>query len=143
MSVMTAGDPRQIAHPRPQPGTERPPLRLVEPDRRPRRLRLGLVSTLSLAAVFFGLLALAAMHSLVVQAQFELDRVDQAVAERRSEIEQRRVAVARLESPAEVVAAAEALGMVEPSDRVYLLPQTTPSDLGGELPAEQAASAQS
>ena len=70
----------------------------------------------------------AAMHSLVVQAQFELDRVDQSVADRRSQIEERRVQVAQAESPAAVVAAAESLGMVPATDRAYLVPEPTPDD---------------
>lgn len=105
------------------PVHERPPLRLVEPAPRERRVSVGLLGTVCLVAVFLGLFALAAMHSLVVQAQFELDRVDQAVSDRRSQIEERRVEVARLESPAAVVAAAEAIGMVPAADRAYLMPE--------------------
>lgn len=150
MSVLTTGESRRLAAaaeaaaaraagvPRRAPGVpapvrrpapERPPLRLVEPPARPKRLSVGLLSTLCLVAVFLGLFALAVMHSLVVQAQFELDRLDQTVAGRRDQIDARRVEVARLESPAEVVASARELGMLVPEDRVYLLPAPTPGDL--------------
>ena len=144
MSALTTGEGRRHGVPRgvpvhgpararaavalPRPVTERPPLRLVEPQARPRRLSVGLLSTMCLVAVFLGLFALAAMHSLVVQAQFELDRVDQSVADRRSQIEERRVQVAQAESPAAVVAAAESLGMVPATDRAYLVPEPTPDD---------------
>ena len=143
MSVLTTGESRRLAAaaeaaaaraavvrnrapgvPAPvrRPDVARPPLRLVEPPARPRRVSVGLLSTLCLVAVFVGLFALAAMHSLVVQAQFELDRLDQTVAARQDQIDARRVEVARMESPAAVVAAARDLGMVVPHDRAYLLP---------------------
>ncbi|QGG95552.1 hypothetical protein [Actinomarinicola tropica] len=116
----------------PRTAPSRPPLRLVEPPARPKRLSVGLLSTMCLVAVFLGVFALAAMHSLVVQAQFEKDRLEQSVAERRDQIDARRVEVARLESPAAVVASATELGMVVPEDRVYLLPDA-PAD--GTVPA--------
>jgi hypothetical protein len=143
VSALTTGESRRHGVPRgvpvhgpararavalPRPVTERPPLRLVEPHARPRRLSVGLLSTMCLVAVVLGLFALAAMHSLVVQAQFELDRVDQSVADRRSQIEERRVQVAQAESPAAVVAAAELLGMVPATDRFYLVPEATSDD---------------
>lgn len=111
-----------------RPDPSRPPLRLVEPPARARRVSVGLVSTMCLVAVFVGLFALAAMHSLVVQAQFELDRLDQTVAARQDQIDARRVEVARMESPAAVVAAARDLGMVVPHDRLYLLPSPPSAD---------------
>ncbi|MBK5223144.1 MAG: hypothetical protein JJE52_09770 [Acidimicrobiia bacterium] len=122
MSILSTGAPRRVTVPQPQREGERPPLRLVEPEVRPRRVRVGVVGTVGLAAVFVGLFALAAMHSLVVQAQFALDRVEEQVAERHSEIEQRRVQVAQLEAPSAVVDAARGLGMVPPPDRIFLLP---------------------
>lgn len=125
--VATRPEPvRPVAVPRPV--GDRPPLRLVEPAARPRTVRVGLLSTLGLVAVFVGLFALAAMHSLVVQAQFELDRVDQSVAQRRGQIEELRVEVARRESPAAVVAAAADLGLVVPEERIYLVPEVVEDD---------------
>lgn len=97
----------------------RPALRLVKHTPR-QRLRVGLWSTLSLVAVFAGLLALAAMHSLVVQAQFELEHAQQKVSETRGLIETQRVELARLEAPMAVTSAARDLGMIEPAERVYL-----------------------
>lgn len=99
---------------------ERPDLRVVTAPR--RRLRVGLLSTILIATFFVGLFALAAMHSLVVQAQFELDRIDQEVATRRDQIDARRVEVAEMESPTAIVEAADDLGMVAPDDVVYLAP---------------------
>lgn len=126
MSMLTVDAPRvasrHAAAVQPAPDRraprERPDLRVVEAPR--RRLRVGLVSTLLLATLFAGLFALAAMHSLVVQAQFELDRIDQQVTARQDQIDARRVEVAVLESPAAIVAAADELGMVSPDDVVHL-----------------------
>ena len=102
---------------------QRPPLRLVEPPARPRRrIRVGVVGTGVLAVVLLGIFLLAAVHTLVVQAQFELDRVEQQVEERRGELDGLRLQVAQLESPQAVVRAAVDLGMVNPIDRVYLEP---------------------
>lgn len=112
-AAAVAAAPRRDVAPR-----VRPDLRLVETPR--RRLRVGLLGTLLLATVFAGLFALAAMHSLVVQAQFELDRIDEQVATRRDQIDARRVELAELESPAAIVQAATELGLVDPSDTVYL-----------------------
>ena len=106
----------------------RPELTLVEAPR--RRVRVGLVGTLLVVTVFGALFALAAMHSLVVQAQFELDRLDQQVSARQDQIDARRVEVAELESPSAIVGAANELGMVEPTDTVYLAPSAAPQSDG-------------
>lgn len=131
MSVLSIGDPglRAVAAPATaptpvDPGRERPvdrpPLRLVEPPatrRRPVRVGTG-----ALVVLVIGIFLLAAMHTLVVQAQYELDRVQQEVETRRGELDGLRSEVARLESPNAVVAAAHELGLVSPTERVYLDP---------------------
>jgi cell division protein FtsL len=126
MSLLTVGDPQRThgaAALRPEPARHvepRPDLRLVSVPR--RRLRVGLLSSVLIVTFFVGLFALAAMHSLVVQAQFELDRIDEQVATRQNQIDARRVEVAEMESPAAIVEAADGLGMVAPDDVVYLRP---------------------
>jgi cell division protein FtsL len=127
MSLLTTAPPRRAAvrpHVAPQPQREqRPPLRLVPPpEPARRRRRVGLVGTLALAVALVGIFALAAVHTLVVQAQFELDRIDQQVVERRGELDALRLEVARLESPQSIADAAADLGMVTPPDRVWLEP---------------------
>lgn len=109
----------------------RPPLRLVEPEAPPRRRRTGLVVTGLTAALFAALLGLAAVHTLVVQAQFHLDGLEEQLAERRDRVEQLRLRVAERESPDAIVAAAEALGMVRPAERVYLVPVPPGADPTG------------
>lgn len=141
MSLLTAG-PAQgaarhaaapVADPTTTRGRRRTDLRLVEAPAR-RRVRVGFVSTIVLATIFAGLFSLAAMHSLVVQAQFELDRLDEQVATREDQIDARRVEVAELESPSAIVEAANELGMVDPIDTVYL---ATPES--GLVPGEPRA----
>jgi cell division protein FtsL len=128
MSLLTTSAPVRRATARPAPAPrprrdERPPLRLVPPPSPARRRRrVGLVGTAVLMVVLVGIFALAAVHTMVVQAQFELDRIDQQVAERRGELDALRLEVARLESPQNIAEVAAELGMVAPPDRVWLEP---------------------
>jgi cell division protein FtsL len=131
MSLLTTAPPRRAtaridAAPgvdAPQRREQRPPLRLVPPpEPARRRRRVGLVGTVALGVVLLGIFALAVVHALVVQAQFELDRIDQQVADRRGELDALRLEVAQLESPQSIADAAADLGMVTPPDRVWLEP---------------------
>ncbi|MGY6500219.1 MAG: hypothetical protein ACXIVQ_04870 [Acidimicrobiales bacterium] len=158
MSVLSAGDPRLRGGPlaaaapaesvprrSPAPGrpVERPPLRLVEPTPRRRPVRVGLVGTVAVALLIGGIFVLAAMHTLVVQAQYELDQVQQDVELRRGELDALRDEVARLESPPAVVAAALDLGLVNPDERVFLDPvrtEVTSPDAVPSDPSDRAAS---
>lgn len=125
MSLLTTSPPRRALRPdlapapRPQ---ERPPLRLVPPPAPSRRRRVGLLGTLAVVALLVGVFALVAMHALVVQAQFELDRVEERVAEAEGRLHSLRLEVARLESPESIADAAAEIGMVHPADRVWLEP---------------------
>ncbi len=142
MSPLTALAPARRTAPRPrtEPRPEtRPPLRLVEPPERRSRLRLGVVGTVLALTMAIGVFALAAAHTLVVQAQFELDRVDQRVAERQGDLEALRLEVARLESPAAITAAAGELGLVTPPDRVHLEPVLS-SPVAADTDAANASS---
>ncbi|MDZ7677124.1 MAG: septum formation initiator family protein [Acidimicrobiales bacterium] len=117
--------PDRVGDPAPR-RDDRPPLRLVEPEAPRRRLRVGVVGTTLLVALCAGIFGLAAVHTLVVQAQFELDRLDQQVADRQGELDSLRLEVAGLESPEAITEAARDLGLVTPSERVYLDPVQTP-----------------
>lgn len=114
--------PRTTVDPQPRP-QPRPPLRLVEPPAAPRpRVRVGVVGSAVFIILLIGVFALAAVHTMVVQAQFELDQLDQRVAERQGELDELRLHVATLESPASITSAATDLGLVTPADRLYLEP---------------------
>lgn len=77
--------------------------------------------TAVLAVVF----ALVAIHVLLAQNQFELDRLDTRSSAAEAQYDRLRLQVAQLESPERVVATAEGrLGMVQPPKITYLTPKT-------------------
>lgn len=119
---------------------ERPShLRLVErrARRRARRQRLGLtVLVLGTAALCLGLVAL---HALIAENQFKLDRLQDQAAVVQARYEKLRLQVAQLEAPDRVVAVAEGrLGMRQPGSVTYLpapgtsLPASRPISLAGQ-----------
>lgn len=121
MSLITTVAPQRRIRPDVAPDI-RPPLRLVEPPAAPRRVRVGLVGSVLFGLLLLGVFALAAMHTMVVQAQFEIDRIEQRMAERQGTLDDLRLQVATLESPANVTNAAAELGLVTPTERVHLAP---------------------
>lgn len=147
MSVLTTDPPRTRSSTAPavapdaQPRRDtRPPLRLVEPIAPARQgVRVGVIGTLLVGVCITGIFALAAMHSLVVQAQFDLDRIDQQVADRRGELDALRLDVARLESPGAIAAAAAQLGLVNPTERLYLEPVAIAPTVADETVSTTAA----
>ncbi|MGE3619318.1 MAG: hypothetical protein AB7L84_02555 [Acidimicrobiia bacterium] len=126
MSPTPARQPvRAPVRARPVPAPVEPPrhLRVVRAPERARRLtpRTGVVATV---LVFLGLLALAVSQALLVQGQARLDELDRALAAERDEYQALRQQVADLESPRRIVdTATRDLGMVAPSDLVYLSPR--------------------
>lgn len=131
-AAATAAAPvRHPAH-APAPAPKRPPLRVVQPGERPRRVpsakrnsRLLVASAVMLGGcLFFGLVA---AHVVLTQNQFQLQRAQRQAAQEQARYERLRAQVAELESPARVVAAAqERLGMVSPASVKYLTPALPP-----------------
>ncbi|MEX2294242.1 MAG: hypothetical protein WD691_10690 [Acidimicrobiales bacterium] len=68
------------------------------------------------------LFAIAIAQTVLVQGQIRLDALDKQLAVEQARYRVLRNEVAGMESPARVVAAAQALGMVAPDDLVYLQP---------------------
>lgn len=132
---MTA--PRPAAAPRPiRRTTSRPAppdLRLVPAPR--TRTRVRMVLTLSTILVFGVMLLAAAVHTTIVSGQRELDQVDQRIAETSRQNQSLRLEVAELESPARIVEAATAEGMVVPEDVTWLAPQAGAATDPGADPA--------
>jgi cell division protein FtsL len=99
-------------------------LRVVEPARRARRLRLTKV--MAVAAIGFvvaSMFAVAICQAMLVQNQLRLDRLEQSVTREQARYERNRLRVAQLESPDRIVSAArDKLGMVSPGEVVYLAP---------------------
>lgn len=91
---------------------------------RPRRLRANrrqLLVGLVIAGASAMCLALVALHVLMAENQFTLDRLQQQSAVQQAHYEQLRLQVAHLEAPARIVRLAEGtLGMVQPASVTYL-----------------------
>jgi cell division protein FtsB len=105
------------------PAPDRDPARRrhlrVAPDRR-RRRRLRLALALGVAVSVASTFLLVAFNVLVVQGQFDLERLSQQL-----EVEQRayahgRLEVAQLASPDAIVERARRLGMIEPAQVTYV-----------------------
>jgi hypothetical protein len=90
---------------------------------------------LFLVAVF----VLASLHALLVQGQLELDQLDDELRTHREYAEELDQRIAHLESPDRIVAEATALGLVVPSQVVYLEP-VLPGDPAGAATTPEVAS---
>jgi cell division protein FtsL len=96
----------------------RPDLRVV-PARRPT----GAIVVASLVLVFGILLATAALNTMLVSGQRDLDRIEAEIRDGEQRNQALALEVAEKESPARIVAAAEAQGMVEPDEVIWLTPR--------------------
>lgn len=105
---------------RPSAPPERPPLLLVPP--RVRRRRAGLLTAAACTALFAVMLGLVAFQMRIAQGQGRLDRLERDIRAEELRYDRLRLEVARLQSPEQVVAAAKALGMVEPDAITYVVP---------------------
>ncbi len=100
-------------------------LRLVENQAKRRAGRRRLLVILGIASAAVVCLALVALHVLIAENQFRLDRLQQQAATEQASYEKLRLQVAQLEAPARIVSQAEGrLGMVQPATVTYL-PATT------------------
>lgn len=75
------------------------------------------------ASVFAILLATAALNTVLVANQRDLDRVETRIREAEQRNQSLRLRVAELEVPARIKAAAAADGMVEPDEVTWLTPE--------------------
>jgi len=79
---------------------------------------MGVVAVL---AFFLVLFVVASFHGVVIDEQFEFDRLQQRLDDGHQRAQVLRNEVARLESPDRVLAVAEGrLGLVPPGERVHL-----------------------
>ena len=112
---------------RPQRRTAAPPplphLRLVTPGEARERRVTRLLTGVLLAAACAGLFAIVALRVLLAQGQVEIDRLEGSIAVAQATQQDLRLAVAELEAPSQIVAAArQRLGMVTPLTVAYLNP---------------------
>ncbi len=108
--------------PRPEPGArKRPELRVVEaPVARKRFVVIG--AGLAMVLLFGSLFGLAALHTMFVQGQLRMDRLDRDIAKAQATQTELRYEVADLSSPQRILDEAKRLSMVQPQDPVYLKP---------------------
>jgi cell division protein FtsL len=112
----------------------RPDLRVV-PPRRPT----GAIVAASLVLVFGVLLATAALNTVLVSGQRDLDRIESQIREGEQRNQALTLQVAELESPERIVEAAEAQGMVEPDEVIWLTPRPDGGSDAMTAPADPAA----
>lgn len=132
-ALAVAPDPGRL--PRPHEPERPRHLRLVPPGltpaQRTRRARALVMATVGAAAMIG--LALVYFHVVLAQRQFALDHLQSQVHQAQSTYQERRLEVARLGSPAQIIARAEGqLGMVQPTSVSYLTP---PASLPGAAPS--------
>lgn len=118
VAVAVAPDPAPLPRPEARPHH----LRVVAPAERVRRGLTPAVAVLLTAFLFATLLAVAIAHTVLVQGQVNLDRLDAELTAEQALYQELRKDVAELESPPRIVEAAQAQGMVTPDDLVYLQP---------------------
>ncbi|HVM09486.1 MAG TPA: cell division protein FtsL [Acidimicrobiales bacterium] len=109
------------------------PLRVVTDDelreaRRRIRVRRLAAAVASLVAV--ALFGVVVAHVMLMQGQFELQRLQQESARSQADYDRLRLQVSELESPTRIVAVAQQkLGMVSPPNITYLAPSSDPAAL--------------
>ena len=140
MNVALAPAPARRPNPRPapRPAPEVRPghLRVVAPTERVRRRITPALGVLLTALLFATLFLVAIAHTVLVQGQVRLDALDAQLTVEQARYQDLRTRVAEMESPARVVTAAEAMGMVSPQDLVYLQPEAPdPSATSAPEPA--------
>jgi hypothetical protein len=125
--AVAATAPRRATRPDP------PHLEVVTPATR-RKLRLRILGGLAFTVLFGALLGLAVFHSMLVQGQLGLDRADKEIQQEQMRERELRQQAAQLGAPERILAAAAALGMVQPDTREYL-PAVVP---GSVVPPPEA-----
>ena len=124
MAVVPA--PRRAHAHRPAHAPVKPPkpdLRVVDERAPRRRLGIGAITTLVIGALFTVLFGLVVFHTILVQNQQRLDKIDSSVRTEQARYQQLRLQVAQLEAPQRIVdVATQKLGMVPPDTTTYLTP---------------------
>jgi cell division protein FtsL len=116
---------RPSVRPAPAPKPRAKPELRVVPDPTPRA-RIIVVTVAGISVLFAILFGLVLFHTLLVQNQQRLDRIDAEVREQQAVYQRNRLEVAQLESPARIVdAATHRIGMVPPPGTSYLVPSGT------------------
>jgi cell division protein FtsL len=137
---------RPSVRPAPTPKPRAKPQLRVVPDPTPRA-RIIVVTVIGVSVLFAILFGLVLFHTLLVQNQQRLDRIDAEVRDQQAVYQRNRLEVARLEAPARIVdVATQRLHMVPPPGTSYLVPSGTtaaavagPSNKGEQQDTSDAA----
>lgn len=115
----------------------------VAPAPKVRSSRNRVLLALSLVVLFVAVLLTSASQALLVQSQDRLDRVQGSIAEQQAVAEQQRLRLAEAQAPSRIVAeATERLGMVPPSEVVYLRSDAGDDALISRTPVDGAGGGQ-
>jgi hypothetical protein len=143
-----AGAPRRAGRGAEAPSTRRAPLRVV-PTRSRRGIRGGrtaagrgrLLPILSVSMVVAALLAVVVGQALLANGQVNLSSLQQALTLEQSAHSQAELAVAQLETPSRIVAAAMRGGLVAPSNQQSSLIELPYVSLSVPLPTPKVTPA--
>jgi cell division protein FtsL len=83
---------------------------------------LGRIGTLTAVALFVAVFGIVVFQALLVQGQARLDHLNSQIAIQQQDAKQLKSQLATLDAPGRIVAAAQAHGMVDAGDVVYLAP---------------------
>jgi cell division protein FtsL len=129
-------EPEQL-EPLEQPEQAARHLRLVDRDARRRTNRRHAIVLVAITGIAVVCLALVALHVLIAENQFRLDRLQQQASAQQAHYEKLRLEVAQLEAPARIVGLAEDTGMRQPASVIYL-PATSAPSAGGTTASSAA-----
>jgi cell division protein FtsL len=113
-------------------GEDRTELRVVEPAR--RRRRNWQVGTVAGLVLFVALFLVAGAQALIVQQQGHLDDVNARIESAEQEAARLEIEATELGSPERITREAEALGMIDAGEPVYLHPRADDDARAAEVP---------
>lgn len=108
---------RRVAEPVPRRAAvrPRPQLRVVDVDARTRARRMRWAMRGLVVVVVAAMFSAVGFHVALAQGQVRLDQLEQDVAVAQQRYEQQRLAYAQASSPEQIIARAQALGLVPPA----------------------------
>ncbi len=102
------------------------------------------VRTAAIAVAVAGIFMVVVAHVVIDQKQFRIDAMQEQVANAQARQTTLQFRLAQLEAPQKIIASAEALGMVTPSQVTYLVPvamsPVTPRAAAGVQPSPSSTS---
>lgn len=136
-AVATAAPSPAPAPERRAPARRESPLRVA--PKPGRRSLLSLLGTTALGLLFLAVLGIVVFQTLLVQTQSRLDELNGQIETQEHLADQHRLQLAELEAPGRIVdEATQRLGMVEPSEVLYLRHEPADDEAARLAPEEPA-----